>query len=81
MDISLSIQPSLLIPTTLRYSPLLLVSEFGRVEIITIDQSDAACTGPIQTGCSRECAHLALPVGGPEVGASDKSLIEIPGDE
>ena len=30
------------IPTTLRYSPLLPVSENGRVEIITIDQSDVA---------------------------------------
>ena len=30
------------IPTTLRYSPLLPVSENGRVEIITTDQSDAA---------------------------------------
>ena len=30
------------IPTTLRYSPLLSVSKNGRVEIITIDQSDAA---------------------------------------
>ena len=28
------------IPTTLRYSPLLLVSEGGRVKIITIDLSD-----------------------------------------
>ena len=30
------------IPTTLRYSPLLLVTENGKVEIITTDQSDAA---------------------------------------
>ena len=30
------------IPTTLRYSPLLPVSENGKVEIITTDQSDAA---------------------------------------
>ena len=30
------------IPTTLRHSPLLQVSENGRVEIITTDQSEAA---------------------------------------
>ena len=30
------------IPTTLKYSPLLLVTENGKVEIITTDQSDAA---------------------------------------
>ena len=29
------------IPTTLRYSPLLLVTKNGKVEIITTDQSDA----------------------------------------
>ena len=37
-----SIQPSLYIPTTLRYSPLFLVNENGIVEIITTDQSEAA---------------------------------------
>ena len=41
-DISLSIQPSLWIPTTLKYSPLLPVSESGKFDITTIDQSDTS---------------------------------------
>ena len=39
------------IPTTLRHSPLLQVSEKGRAEIITTDQSDAAISWKLSDFC------------------------------